>query len=79
MYDSNIKKPKSFKPMEDRVPCFQCILLAVCKGKPAINCVILTEYMDECIAYGANTLIVHNEMVKLFPNTVSFNGTIILA
>jgi hypothetical protein len=80
MYNSNlIRRPKKFKPLEDIIPCFQCILLAVCKGKPNINCVILEEYMQACFAYGANTLIVHNELARLFPNTVSFNGTIILA
>jgi len=78
MYDSDIKEPKKFKTMEDIIPCFECILLAVCKGKPSINCEILTEYMAACMAYGANTLIVHNELVRLFPNAVSFNGVIIL-
>ena len=70
---------KEFKTMEDEIPCFKCIVLAACKGRSKIDCEILLRYYQLCVAYGSNTLIIHNDLVKLFPNTVSFNGTVILA
>lgn len=69
---------KDFKKMKQAVPCHQCIVLAICKSKPNIQCEILTEYMSLCLAYGANTLIAHKELTDLFPNSNSFNGTVLL-
>lgn len=76
MYDSPVKK---FKPFDDKIPCYECIVLAACKGKNKLECEILLNFYQECIAKGVNTLLVHNDLVELFPNTASFNGTIILA
>ncbi len=69
---------KDFKRMKQAVPCHQCIVLAICKSKPHIQCEILTQYMTMCLAYGANTLIAHKELTDLFPKSSSFNGTVLL-
>lgn len=69
---------KDFKSMEQRIPCYQCIVLAACKGRGVIDCDILLKYYQMCLAYGANTIIVTQEMHDLFPNAVSFNGTVLL-
>lgn len=69
---------KDFKQMEQRIPCHQCIVLAACKGRGKIECDILLRYYQMCIAYGANTLLITQEMNEIFPNALSFNGTIIL-
>jgi len=69
---------REFKTIEDALPCRQCIVLAACKGRSHIQCEILTKYMTMCLAYGANTLIVHKELTDLFPRSSSFNGTVLL-
>lgn len=69
---------KDFNKMEQRIPCYQCIVLAACKGRTNIDCDILLRYYQEAIAFGSNTLIITKEMNDLFPHASSFNGTIIL-
>ncbi len=69
---------KEYKQMNQRIPCYQCIVLAACKAKNHIKCDILLRYYQECIAFGANTIMVTKEMNDLFPHALHFNGTIIL-
>lgn len=69
---------KEFKKFSTGIPCTICIVLAACKGKSKIDCDILLRHYQACLAYGGNTLILHNDMTKLFPNCASFNGTIVL-
>lgn len=69
---------KDFKKMNQRLPCYMCVVLAACKAKPKIECDLLLNYTKMCEAYGSNTLLISYDLVKIFPNAQSFNGTMIL-
>ena len=69
---------KQFNKMSHELPCHKCIVKAVCKSKDHIQCNIILEYIQMCLAYGANTLRVHKELTDLFPRSSSFNGTVLL-
>ena len=69
---------KEFKKFNKGIPCLKCIVLAACKGRTTIDCDILLKHYQACLAYGGNSLILHNDMEKLFPNCASFNGTVVL-